>query len=91
MFRICSNQSEAEEVRAKVNKTIDQVKDIGDNEEISYVNLFNLSSTQLEAEQKVKESILNKDSNNIRKNVYSAYWVISVRLEVEQQARAIKG
>jgi len=54
VFRICSNQSEAEKVRAKVIKTIDQVKDLGDQEEISYANLFNLSSTQLQAEQQVK-------------------------------------
>ena len=54
VFRICSNQSEAEEVRAKVIKTIDQVKDLGDQEEISYANLFNLNSVQLQAEQKVK-------------------------------------
>tara|TARA_B100000700_G_C14805594_1_gene742701 strand:+ start:476 stop:886 length:411 start_codon:yes stop_codon:yes gene_type:complete len=54
VFRICSNQSEADEVRAKVIKTIDQVKDLGNQEEISYVNLFNLSSTQLQAEQPVK-------------------------------------
>ena len=54
VFRICSNQSEAEAVRSKVIKTIEQVKDLEDEQEISYANLFNLNLFQSKVEQNVK-------------------------------------
>ncbi|AIQ97577.1 hypothetical protein [Prochlorococcus sp. MIT 0801] len=54
IFRICSSKSEAEEFKEKLLRTIEQIKSIGDEESISYANLFKLSQGQLEVKPTVK-------------------------------------